>query len=403
MKENRYISSRQAGRIDYIDGIRGVCAIIVLICHLVDVFLPEWNGIVEYRNRVEQLYYGSPLHFLSDGSFAVCFFFVLSGYLITRKVYINNRIVISPIKTYIKLYHIIVPAVLFSALLMATHQMYHIEASRVDPQLSFVLDYNSFNPTVKSVIKDVFFNSFFLSSIYVGPFWTIKYEFINTLIMMLIAFYAFRCKNRQFVFLFSFILSFFWSQYLPSFFAGAIVFDLSICNNTNNQRISQCISKLKRNKVGKVVCAFILLFGLYLALCNSSFSGIWIPLQILKSISFFTVAKIKTLGILLAFLYISVFDWPKKLLNNKITVWLGRISPFIYAFHWPIILSVGCGVYLLLYNTVLNYYVLVVLISVIVVLTTMFISIIVNNCSIIIIKKEKKLIDYLKKKIYNRQ
>jgi peptidoglycan/LPS O-acetylase OafA/YrhL len=100
MKENR---------IEYLDSLRGLASISVVISHFV----------LAYRLDLEfRLINYSPLHFFYDGFAAVTFFFVLSGYVLTLSM--KNKVEIELKSFYLKRIFRIMPAyifVLFTSLL----------------------------------------------------------------------------------------------------------------------------------------------------------------------------------------------------------------------------------------------------------------------------------------------
>jgi peptidoglycan/LPS O-acetylase OafA/YrhL len=66
----------------YLDGIRGLAACIVVISHYIQVFYPAaLNGRPQQAHSKWDIWYGhSPINLFYNGQFAVCLFFVLSGY-----------------------------------------------------------------------------------------------------------------------------------------------------------------------------------------------------------------------------------------------------------------------------------------------------------------------------------
>ena len=61
-------------RVNFLDGIRGLAALMVLLEHVVKDFLASVQPI-QYNSQF--------LSFITDGHFAVAIFFVLSGYVLT--------------------------------------------------------------------------------------------------------------------------------------------------------------------------------------------------------------------------------------------------------------------------------------------------------------------------------
>ena len=118
-------------RIEYIDGIRGLASLFVVFCHLAAVFLPHFYSYKQDASTLSHIFINSPFNILTNGSVAVQCFFVLSGFLIARKMYgakSSNVRSLSPVRQYVKLVKIVFPAILFAAILMWCGLMFHLKA-----------------------------------------------------------------------------------------------------------------------------------------------------------------------------------------------------------------------------------------------------------------------------------
>lgn len=73
----------------YLDGLRGLAAFAVVISHYIQVFYPAaLSGRAEQAHFAWDTWYGiSPINLFYNGQFAVCLFFVLSGYVLSVKMY----------------------------------------------------------------------------------------------------------------------------------------------------------------------------------------------------------------------------------------------------------------------------------------------------------------------------
>lgn len=363
-KESISVSNEQIGRIAYFDGIRGIASILVVFCHLACVFLPNLYFYENATSKFYRFFFNTPLNVLTNGEFAVQCFFVLSGFLIARKMYAlkqNNAKPFSPVKTYFKFVKIVFPAILLAAFLMRVGLMFHLQAAELNSELDFVLGYNNFTPTFLSAFfTEPFYRVFVSGSNYVGPFWTIRYEFYGTFLISAISFFAAnRTKNTKMFYIFCGLIFAFINPYLTSFVVGAFVFDCLERRNVDNSWIDKIFNYILSNKI------LIVLFGIagiYFASTSLKLTGFWKPIKYFCTIIDVDPTIFRAFGIGQCLICVHEFSFLKTLLAAKPFKWLGKISAQIYAFHWPIILSVGCGLYLLLANK-LTYSIIVLIIS----------------------------------------
>ncbi|HMJ40690.1 MAG TPA: acyltransferase family protein [Pseudolabrys sp.] len=71
-------------RIAYLESIRGLAAVQVLLLHFLAAFAPDLVFSLPAAATVAGYIHLSPLYFLYDGYSAVYIFFALSGYVLTR-------------------------------------------------------------------------------------------------------------------------------------------------------------------------------------------------------------------------------------------------------------------------------------------------------------------------------
>ena len=82
--------SVQGGKEVSLEAVRGLAAIVVVFWHSCLAFLPEHTGTFpQYDNFSWQ---GSPLFVFLNGQSAVALFFVLSGYVLTRKYFSTGQL-----------------------------------------------------------------------------------------------------------------------------------------------------------------------------------------------------------------------------------------------------------------------------------------------------------------------
>ena len=124
----------------------------------------------------------------------------------------------------------------------------------------------------------------------------------------------------------------------------------------------------------KVLIVLLGIIGIYFACINITVSGIWLPIKYLPNVFYNHIGVLRAFGIGLCLICICEFPFAQKILSLKPLKWMGKISAYTYAFHWPITLSLGCGLYLLLAKTSLPYQITVLFISLSVLVATFILA-----------------------------
>lgn len=124
----------QVSKFRYLDGLRGLAALVVVIDHFAISFFPAATdgdaGV--YHGALEELWLRTPLHLLVSGNFAVCIFFVLSGLVLSAKFFrtgSRRSVVASASKRYFRLALPVIGSVLLVWLLLSLHMLFNLPAS----------------------------------------------------------------------------------------------------------------------------------------------------------------------------------------------------------------------------------------------------------------------------------
>lgn len=336
-------------RLDYYDGFRGIAAMFVVLCHLSMVFFQQFFYIEQASTTLQKIWIKSPLNIINNGDFSVQYFFVLSGFMITRKIYLTCKRgqykMSSPFATYKKLLMITVPSILFSFFLMKMGGMKHIELSKLSGIFPAAYEYNNFKPNFFEALFESVILVFFKSSKYVGPLWSIKIEFIGSILISAFAFYDNTINEtgkKKYYYLIGSAVFLPLHYYISSFFLGAFVFDVIYNMEVEHTVIDRVIRKAMSNKYVNVV---VWIVGLYLACINTSCTGMWSVFTVLQNVN----PVVRAVGIAICIMQLYRSKKIQKLLSGRVIMKLGKLSPYIYAIHWPIILSLGAYVYIAIY------------------------------------------------------
>ncbi|OBZ13781.1 acyltransferase [Bacillus sp. FJAT-26390] len=241
----------------YLDGIRGLAAFAVVISHYIQVFYPAaLNGRPQQAHFKWDIWYGhSPINLFYNGQFAVCLFFVLSGYVLSVKMFekeldsetFQKLLHSSAIRRYIRLAVPAAVSVLLVYLAIITNAFYLQEiwgTTWTDMKKNYYdLDTNIYT-VIKAAIFDPFFR--FKAHPYNPVLWTMSYELLGSfLIFGFLALFG-RVKQRWIVYV---VLSIAFIQtYFVAFLWGMLLADL-----------------LKHKWVqSKITVVLVLLMGIYL-------------------------------------------------------------------------------------------------------------------------------------------
>ena len=382
-------------RLEYVDGIKGIAAILVVLCHLVCVFLPEFYRYSENYHIISRIWILTPLNIFTNGAFPVECFFVLSGFLITRKIYQSSeKSALAPLhKKCVGMAKIVIPAVILAFLLMELGLMFHLQAAQINGKLSFVNDYNAFDANWKNLLLELFIDPYLEGSRYVGPLWTIRYELQGSIFIALLAYGARSLKEKgKYSYLLVGLLFLLIQTKICSFIMGGFIAHTLYYLDEDTSLVGKLFKKIA--KCGWLKATFALIF-FYFATTNLYFTSIWSFWP--KVLNYVRIAvaipelPLRPFGIAGLLFIVATSPKIQRLFSFKLFVWLGKLSPFVYAFHWQLILSLGCGLFVLL-NSYIPYHLLVVIIS-----------IIILGGSIALSYGYIKITEIVKKKIKNRK
>lgn len=320
----------------YLDGLRGLAAVAVVISHYIQVFYPAaLNGRAQQAHFEWDIWYGhSPINLFYNGQFAVCLFFVLSGYVLSVKMFekeidretFQKLLRSSAIRRYIRLAVPAATSVLLVYLAIITNAFYLQEIWGITwtdmKKNYYALDTNVYT-IIKAAIYDPFFR--FTAHPYNPVLWTMSYELLGSfLIFGFLALFG-RVKKRWIVYV---VLSIAFIQtYFVAFLWGMLLADL-------------LKHKWVRSRTTKVL---VLLLGIYLgsAPYTSLVGTMYEPIEVwTKTINEWLQFDIdprllaRTLGsalILFALLRSMVLQ---RFFGWKLFVFLGQISFSLYLIHF---------------------------------------------------------------------
>lgn len=333
-----------AEKITYLDGLRGIAAVNVMIMHFFVALAPAMVYGDKYPSHfgsLDQIFSTTPLGLIGAGNFSVCIFFVLSGYVLTHKFFKtkeNDIIISSAIRRYLRLFVPVFAAVILSYLLASVGlYRYYIETMMISAGSNY-RHYWTFTPDILDAIKQAVWSSFFVGGVihYNPVLWTMTIEFYGSMLVFTMALLFGSLQNR-------------WTFYLAAvlalvnFYYLAFVIGMVFADVFNSKK-----PMFKTDN--KIILLIILVLGLFLGsypvspLTDGSLYGF-------LDNGFFEAPKV-TYHVIGAGMIMYVLLNSKELqsvFSSPVPVFLGKISYSLYLVHFLVISSFTCALFLLLY------------------------------------------------------
>ncbi|AKB12571.1 Peptidoglycan/LPS O-acetylase OafA/YrhL, contains acyltransferase and SGNH-hydrolase domains [Methanosarcina thermophila] len=330
-------------KIGYLDGLRGVAAINVMLMHFFIVLLPAMiysDRMPSHLGNLEKIFTSTPLGLIGAGNFSVCIFFVLSGYVLTQKYFKtkDRSIIISgAVRRYIRLFVPVFAATMLSFLLAST-EMYHyfIEAVMISGNNNYA-NYWTFTPDLAEAIKQAAWGTFFAGDDTYNPvLWTMSVEFYGSMLVFAMALFFGSLRARWTFYLAAVVL--FLNTYYLAFIIGMGLADVfngktSIFKTSNKVILSIVLASglfLGSYPVGTVTAD-----SLYAFLDNGFFQTPKYAYHILGA------------GMLMYVLLNS--QRMQKIFSSPVLVFLGKISYSLYLVHFLVISTLTCALFLVLH------------------------------------------------------
>jgi peptidoglycan/LPS O-acetylase OafA/YrhL len=322
----------------YLEGIRGVAAIMVFLCHLARTFQPDLGELIFFylkdhtqSHLISHLIHAL-LNMLLDGPIAVYIFWFMSGYVISIKLFGNKG------REYLKnafskrYFRLLIPcmgSILLVYILLKTGCMYNVEVAKLIgiKEASWMIDFYNFEPNFLNALKSGLWNTFFnfrWEDSYNVSLWTMQPELYGSLFCFFLFGIFGTIPKRHIAYAIIIIITFFIDSNLVGFLLGFFLCDIDHSDNKLKGINSQLEKKIfsKWYYASLFFCFLILLAG----------SDVWnLSNILLSSLLVFTVMRSGFL---------------QTIFQSRPLVWLGKISFSLYLLHIPIICSLGCFLYL---------------------------------------------------------
>lgn len=324
----KMLKQQLSRRIEYLDGLRGVAALLVVFTHFLQLYTPGvFTPDASVDHGYEKFIAGTPLNLLFHGKFWVAVFFVLSGFVLCQPGIKNNSGVLaisSAIKRYPRLAIPALGSTLFAWVVGIMTQARHYDAlipvslsQRANPYA----DVGGFF----GAIYQGAYGAFFLGQYKLSPvLWTIGTELIGSILVVALV-WMLPGVRRRMLGCAIIVVAFAGQNWMPAFALGIIAAELVDRNTMERQ--------------AKIVASGICFVG---AIWLGSFpyfgddSGIWrfLPPAPSNAGIFFA-----TLGAFLLVVAVSLSEVAKSFLSSSAMRYLGGLSFSAYLVHFPIVMA----------------------------------------------------------------
>lgn len=331
-------------KIYYLDGLRGLAAFIVVIHHLVLAFYPAlYNGDPEQSHtssNLEIYFANSPLNLVYAGNFSVCIFFVLSGFVLSFKYFStkNNEIIVSSaIRRYFRLLLPVFFSIFLSFVLMKISLYHNNEAATLSFSPWWLGSFWNFEPSFIGMLIESFYGVFFNEEITYNPvLWTIQIELFGSFLVFLFLLIFGKYKFRWIIYTLLFIAL--WNTYYLGFLLGMFLSDLYFSKDI----------KLKVFKLNLLIKAALFITSLYLGSYPYSNTDDTIY-SILPKFAFSTEFY-HIIGAFLLIIFVLESKRTQRMLNNKVCIYLGKISFSMYLIHLLVIGTFSSAFFVFLHS-----------------------------------------------------
>ena len=337
-------------KIYHLEGIRGLGALIVYVCHFQILFSPDFYHtffeiLNHYLPQKMSNFIVSLSNLMNTGNMFLHIFWALSAYVIFKKFFEYEtkfgQLLSNSIKRYFRLMVPSAVSIFLAYIVYRLGFMYvtHIPVKTLQQNLYTIPP--SFLHAAKTSFWNTMFNYDYFSS-YNGPLWTIQREFYGCVFCFALFGIIGKVNNRSIFYAIIFTIIFCLQMYwLNSFLFGYYLCDMDFSSqkedNLAARKIQQANSFLIKHQ-SLAIFLFIILF----------LGGRMLIYKFLE--------QLDMVNCFLCFFFIFVSlrtDIITRIMSFKIFTFLGRLSFGFYLLHFPFICSFSSWLYLK-YNMTTN-------------------------------------------------
>lgn len=333
----------------YLDGIRGVAAFLVFVHHFLLCFYPAHYSfnIKETNLHGWDVAYGrNVLSVFTNGNYCVFIFFVLSGFVLSRKYYHTGDIetpVWAQYKRFVRLYIPVAFSLVVCYLLIKSHLFFNVAASQLsksDWWLRWLWVTQTPEKDLWNSLKyETMINGFNGLNV---PLWTISNELFGS--MLVFAFLMFVHFTRHRLFLLFVMLFYFYCTSHHIYFS--FMLGVTLCHTE-----ARATNSFHGNIAAMLLIPLALVLGSYPSnneMKGTLFADLGHTLLEYK-------AWFHAVGAYLLVLAFVLSPQLQKVASLRAVRFLGYISFSLYLLHMAVLGSLGCALFIYLHSF-MNYH-----------------------------------------------
>ena len=328
-------------KISYLDGIRGVAAFLVFFHHFLLAFYYNFyypRSTPSHLDGWEEKYGQSLFSVFSNGHFCVCIFFVLSGFVLSRKYFKSNEVsdlISGAQRRFVRLYVPTAATIILACILMTTNSYQTHEASKITHS-ELWLEGNAIPVDIlKKLFQCLSYRTMlFGDNAFDTTMWTISIEFYGSLFVF--GFLALMHNTHQKITIL--VLVFLYCFFTDSPYLAAFTFGISL-NFIEHTRE-------KWNKhIMNMLAVVLLIISLVLGYILDGTFYANMPKWLDDYCYWFHIIG----GFLLVLAFV-LSSWLQYIVSLRVFRFLGYISFSLYLLHPLIIYSISCAIFLKVYG-----------------------------------------------------
>ncbi len=332
--------------LDYINGLKGIGALMVYFCHFVFAFyygayslLPE---SCHTASQIEIAIGESPLNLFYSGNGAVCLFLVFSGFVLCLSYFVGRdrkRLGTSAWKRYFRLMPMILAVNILIYVLMRLGLYRNAETAVFTKSEAWFAGFNQFAPDFLKMLYESLIGCFLQgSNDYNGVLWTIPYLFWGALVVYLAAYLVGENRLRYIVYAVMILVSMTTDIYFTAVFLGFAVSDF-FCTQKRGMDL------WKRYWVLPVL-SFVL--GIYLLSYPSIGSDMTGTIYGILPPAYTVIYHVAgAVGLLAGVLGLGGLQ---RFFGARPFRFLGDVSYSLYLLHFPVVATFSCWFFLALHE-----------------------------------------------------